>query len=129
MTNWISNAITYINTFLKQLQVKQFLGAVLVGFLLLTTNVNPPTNQNLPGKIDRITHQKDSVRPKTTGEWNRQAEETEDAPGERLQRIGEQSGKAFQEFGSGYGKAMKDSTRDLGKSAERTAKDLSDSVR
>lgn len=129
MKNWISNAIAHINTFLKQFQIQQVLGAVLVGFLLLTSNVNPPLNQDLPGKIDRVTHQKDSVRPKTTGEWNRQAEETEDAPGERLQRIGEQSGKAFQEFGSGYGKAVKDSTQDLGKTAGRTAKNLSDSVR
>jgi hypothetical protein len=40
MTNLISRAIARISTLLEGLQVKQFFAAGLVGFLLLTTNVD-----------------------------------------------------------------------------------------
>ncbi|BAZ11766.1 hypothetical protein NIES4071_35920 [Calothrix sp. NIES-4071] len=103
MANFISNTTAHISNVLKGLQVKRFLAVVLVGFLVMTTNVAPQNNSKaLTNKIDDIVHQNDSQRPKTTGEWNKEARETEDAPGERLQRIGKQSAEAVKDFGTVY---------------------------
>lgn len=103
MSNLIANTATYVSSFLKKLQVKQFLAVVLVGFLLLTTNIDSGSNNKaLPKQINEIAHDRDSVRPKTTREWEKERRETENSPGERLERIGKESAKAFQEFGSGY---------------------------
>lgn len=103
MVNLISSTISHINHVLKQFQVKRFLAVALVGFLLLTTNVAPEHGKKaLTNKVDELVHQNDSQRPKTTGEWNKEARETEDAPGERLQRIGKQSAEAVKDFGSVY---------------------------
>ena len=103
MTNLISRAIAHISVLLKELQVKRFLAVVLVGFILLTTNVAPGRNsQAVTEKIKEAVHQDDSQRPKTIGEWNKEARETEDAPGERLQKIGKESAEALKDFGSLY---------------------------
>lgn len=103
MSNLIANTATYVSSFLKKLQVKQFLAVVLVGFLLLTTNIDSGSNNKaLPKQINEIAHDRDSVRPKTTREWEKERRETENSPGERLGRIGKESAKAFEEFGSGY---------------------------
>jgi hypothetical protein len=104
MPNLISSTIAHISNLFKKIQVKRFLAVVLVGFLVLTTNA-APTERNakaLTNKIDELVHNNDSQRPKTTGEWNKEARETEDAPGERLQRIGKQSAEAVKDFGSVY---------------------------
>lgn len=114
MTNLISKAIARISSLLKGLQVKSFLAVALVGFLLLTTNVESK-NQALTNKVDEAIHQNDSQRPKTTGEWNREARETEGSPGERLKKIGKESAEAVKDFGSLYPDT-----------AERTAPDLGD---
>lgn len=103
MRNLIANTTTFISDVLKKLQVQRFLAVVLVGFLLLTTNVDSGrNNKGLPQQIDEIAHDRDSVRPKTTREWEKERRETENSPGERLGRIGKESAKAFEEFGSGY---------------------------
>ncbi|MBW4605750.1 MAG: hypothetical protein KME22_00640 [Hassallia sp. WJT32-NPBG1] len=103
MTNLISKTIAQISNLLKELQVKRFLAVVLVGFLLLTTNVDQARSiKAVTEKIDEVVHQNDSQRPKTTGEWNKEARETEDAPGERLQKIATESAEAFKNFGSVY---------------------------
>ncbi|MFB2937971.1 hypothetical protein ACE1B6_22210 [Aerosakkonemataceae cyanobacterium BLCC-F154] len=103
MSNLIANTATYVSSLLKKLQVKQFLAVVLVGFLLLTTNIDSGSNNKALGKqINEIAHDTDSVRPKTTREWYQEKRETENSPGERLERIGKESAKAFEEFGSGY---------------------------
>ncbi|MFB2897849.1 hypothetical protein ACE1CI_33465 [Aerosakkonemataceae cyanobacterium BLCC-F50] len=103
MSNLIANTATYVSSLLKKLQVKQFLAVVLVGFLLLTTNIDSGrNNKGLPQQINEIAHDRDSVRPKTTREWEKEGRETENSPGERLGRIGKESAKAFEEFGSGY---------------------------
>lgn len=103
MSNLIANTATYVNSLLKKFQVKQFLAVVLVGFLLLTTNIDSGSNNKaLPKQINEIAHDRDSVRPKTTREWEKEGRETENSPGERLGRIGKESAKAFEEFGSGY---------------------------
>lgn len=104
MANLISSTISHISNVLKQFQVKRFLAVALVGFVLLTTNVAAEhgSNKALTNKIDELVHQDDSQRPKTTGDWNKEARETEDAPGERLQRIGKQTAEAVKDFGSVY---------------------------
>jgi hypothetical protein len=103
MTNWISAAVTRISSLLNAFQVKQFLAVVLVGFLVLTTSVGNDRNaQAITKKIDETIHQGDSQRPKTTGEWNREARETEGAPGERIKRIAKESQEAVKDWGELY---------------------------
>lgn len=108
MIDLIANTTANISSLLKKIQVKQFLAVVLVGFLLLTTNIDSGSNNKALGKqLDQIAHDRDSVRPKTTREWEKEGRETENSPGERLGRIGKESAKAFEEFGSGYVKGAK----------------------
>ena len=103
MKNLISRATTQIASLINGLQVKRFLAVVLVGFILLTTNVDSgQTNKALTKEISKEAQKIDSVRPKTTREWYKEARETEDSPGERLQNIAEESAQAVKEFGSLY---------------------------
>jgi Tfp pilus assembly protein PilN len=104
MQNLISRATSYISSLINGLQVKRFLAVVLVGFIVLTTNVdaNQQNNKGLTKQVLKQAEQIDSVRPKTTKEWYKEARETEDSPGERLENIAEESAKAFKEFGSIY---------------------------
>jgi hypothetical protein len=109
MTNLISRAFAHISSLLKGLQVKRFSAVVLVGFLLLTTNVALGQDNTLGETIRDQVHQTDQAdRPKTTGEWNAEARETEGSPGKRLQRIGKESAEAFKQFGSGYAEGAKE---------------------
>jgi hypothetical protein len=116
MRNLISNAIAST----KKLGMARLIAAVLVGFLLLVTNVNPvhaaQSDRPIGERIGEELHQtsKESDRPKTTGEWNRQAREVEGDPGERFERIGEQSAEAFKQFGEGITTSIKEGARDLG---------------
>lgn len=119
MLNLFSRAISHISSLLNGLQVKRFLAVVLVGFLLLTTNVNlGRNNRSLNKTLDDTAHQIDSERPKTTGEWKQEARETEGAPGERLKNIAEESAQAVKEWGSLYPDT-----------AERSARQVRDNVR
>ncbi len=104
MLNFISQAIAKFFSFFKSLQVKPFLPIVLIGFLLLTISAEPSRleTQQAIKKLDQTVHQEDSIRPKTTGEWEQQAREVEGRPVERLKRIGEQSAEAVKDFGSMY---------------------------
>ncbi len=104
MQNLISRATSHISSLINGLQVKRFLAVVLVGFIVLTTNVdaNQQNNKGLTKQVLKQAEQIDSVRPKTTKEWYKEARETEDSPGERLENIAEESAKAFKEFGSIY---------------------------
>ena len=115
MIHLISGAIARVGALLKEIQVKQFLTVVLVGFLVLTTNVDAgrKNTQTIKQKIDETAHQVDSERPKTTREWYDEAHETKGEPGERLKNIAEESGQAVKEFGSMYPDTAKRSTRDL----------------
>lgn len=103
MKNLISRSTAHITSLINGLQVKRFLAVVLVGFILLTTNVDSKqNNQALTKQVREQAEQIDSVRPKTTREWYKEARETEDSPGERLQNIAEESAQAVKEFGSLY---------------------------
>lgn len=126
MTNLISGAFANISSLLKGLQVKRLATVALVGFLLLTTNVAlGQDNSTLGEKVREQVHQTDKAdRPKTTGEWNQEARETEGSPGKRLQRIGKESAEAFKQFGSGYVEGTKETARDVSKGAKETASDI-----
>jgi len=103
MKNLISSSTAHITSLINGLQVKRFLAVVLVGFILLTTNVDSKQNNKaLTKQVREQAEQIDSVRPKTTREWYKEARETEDSPGERLQNIAEESAQAVKEFGSLY---------------------------
>ena len=124
MKNLISRAIDRIGSLLQGFQVKRFLAVVLVGFLVLTTNVSPGhNNKGLDNQVGDRLHQDDS-RPKTTREWYNEARETNDAPGERIKRIAGESAEAFKEFGSGYVEGAKKTARDVGEGLVDAGKDL-----
>ncbi len=127
MKNLFSRAIASLNSLFKGLQVKQFFAVALVGFVLLTTNVDIGKNdQALPANLRDRIDQNDTDRPKTTGEWNREARETRDNPGERFKRIGKESAEAFKEFGSGYAKGAQKTADDVRRGADQAARDLVD---
>ncbi|HEY9651015.1 MAG TPA: hypothetical protein V6C95_10160 [Coleofasciculaceae cyanobacterium] len=105
MQNLISQATSHINALISVLQFKRFFAVVLVGFIVLTTNTTLDAKQNnktLTKQVREQAKQLDSVRPKTTNEWYKEARETENSPGERLENIAEESAQAFKEFGSIY---------------------------
>lgn len=119
MQNLISKATHHINALINGLQFKRFLAVALVGFIMLTTNTNLDAKQNnktLTKQVREQAEQLDSVRPKTTNEWYKEARETENSPGERLENIAEESAQAFKEFGAIYPD-----------NARRTAPNLQDS--
>lgn len=114
MTNLISRAVAQVSSLLKDLAVKRFLAIALVGFVVLTINVDGDrTSKAATSRVDQLVHQDDSQRPKTTGEWEKEARETEGDPGERLKRIGKQSAEAVKDFGSVYPDTAKRSAREL----------------
>jgi hypothetical protein len=112
----IISAIAHkINYLFKDIKVTQLLSIALVGFLILTTTVDPGlSKETATNKIDKMLQQdNDPNRPKTTAEWQQQARETKGKPGERLKRIGEQSADAVKEFGSMYPEVAKNSAKEL----------------
>jgi hypothetical protein len=131
MKNLIYRTITYTRSVLNRLQVNRFLAVVLVGSLLLTTNVafSSQGNKDLGERVREQIQQNDSQRPKTTGEWYKEARETQGSPGERLKRIGEQSAEAFKEFGSGYVEGTQETARGVQDSASQAGEALSNQVK
>lgn len=127
MQNLIVQAFDRISTFLSSLQVKQLFAAILVGVLLLTTNVGPERdNPALGAKVRERVHQTDTAnRPKTTGEWNNEV--YGDKPlSERVNNTVRDSAEAFKQFGSGYVEGAKETGRQLRDSAARIGEDLTD---
>ncbi|MFB2770883.1 hypothetical protein ACE1AT_16560 [Pelatocladus sp. BLCC-F211] len=131
MTNLISNAIARVSSLLKGLQVKRFLAVVMLGVLLLTTNtyITPGDNKVLGKEVRDRAHLNDTQRPRTTGEWQKEAEEVKGNPGERLKRIGEDSAEAFRDFGSGYVEGAKRTANQAKDSAVDAGKDIYNQVR
>ncbi|MEA5601123.1 hypothetical protein [Nostoc sp. UHCC 0252] len=129
MISLISRTISEISSLLKGLQVKSFVAVVLVGFLVLTTNVTYGQNdKGLKERVREQIEQNDAQRPKTTGQWNKEARETEGSLGKRLEKIGEESAEAFKEFGSGYVEGAQKTASDVGNSAAQTGENISNQV-
>lgn len=130
MKSLIPRAFAYISSQLAGLQIKRFLVVVLVGFITLTTNVGFLGNNIAFGEQGSSkTRQSDSVRPETTKEWYEDARKTEDSPGERLQKIGEQSAQAVKEFGQMYSDTADRSTSALKEDTADSRQELSSKVR
>lgn len=99
MIETIAATVIQIGNWFKQLQVGQFLSIVAIGLILSTTDVAPDlASKATIDKLDRLVHQENPERPKTTGEWQKQAREVKGEPGERLERIGKQSADAISEI-------------------------------
>ncbi|WP_371418221.1 hypothetical protein [Anabaena sp. UHCC 0253] len=85
---------------------------------MLTTSLNSSiesgrSSDNITRKLNKIVRQDDADRPKTTGEWNKEARETEDDPVERAKRIAKESGEALKQWGSVYSDTANKSANDL----------------
>ncbi len=114
MIGSIVETIAKISSLLNKLQVKQLLSIVIVSLVILATNVAPEhTSKSTIDRLDRMVRQENPDRPKTTAQWQQQAEEVEGRPGERLKRIGEQSADAVKEFGATYPDVAKKSAAEL----------------
>lgn len=116
--NLISGAVAKVGSFFGGGQLKKFLSVLLVGSILLTTNVNGSPELSAKAankKVDKMLSRDDSNRPKTTGQWQEQAREVKGDPGERAKRIGEQSADAVKDFGAMYPDVAKRSAKELEK--------------
>jgi len=119
MINLIYETISKIGYFINKFQAKQFLPIVFVCLMVLATSGSPSlSNPDLSTKksvdrVDELVQKGNPERPKTTGEWNEQADETKGRPGEKLKRIGEQSADAIKEFGSMYEDVAERSGKEL----------------
>jgi hypothetical protein len=110
----VGKTIAKISSLLNKLQVKQLLSIMMVGLVILATNVAPErTSKATIDRLDRLVGKENPDRPKTTAQWQQQAEEVEGRPGERLKRIGEQSADAVKEFGDTYPDVAKKSAAEL----------------
>lgn len=114
MTNLIYRVTAEIGSWLKEFQVKRFLVVVMVGLVLVTTNfTSDRQDRGLTGELLDRVHQNDSDRPKTTGEWNREARQVEGMPGKRIERIAKESAEAVKEFGEVFPDTAKRSANEL----------------
>jgi hypothetical protein len=110
----ISRIVSKLNSRIKTIRIKQILPLFLVAFLSLPTHIGSENNsKTIAKKLDEVVHQDDSQRPKTTGEWNKEAREVKGEPGERLKRIGKQSAEAVKEFGQIYPDTAEKSVSEL----------------
>ena len=123
MNNLISRTVAFIGSLFAGFQLKQMMSAVLIGFLLLASNVQPEVgNPAVTKAVKDIVHQNDSDRPKTVGEWQKEARETEGGTGERAERIAKESAEAVKDWSGLYpdtaersGDAVKEDTRQAGR--------------
>ena len=121
MKKFVFDSIDKIASLLKKIYSNRASAIVIVGLLILSTNIDPVlSKQDAIGKIDKMLEQdSDPNRPKTTAEWQQQARETKGKPGEKLKRIGEQSADAVKEFGSMYPDVAKNSAKELEKEVKK----------
>jgi hypothetical protein len=114
MLGSIVGTITKLSRLFNKLQVKKLVSMMMVGFVILATNVAPErTSKAAIDRLDKLERQENPDRPKTTAQWQKQAEEVKGRPGERLKRIGEQSADAVKEFGAAYPDVAKKSAAEL----------------
>lgn len=103
-----------VSLFLNSLQFRQVLPTILMSVFLMASVVDSDLSPKaITKEIDKVIHQDNEQRPKTTQEWNKQSRETEDKPGERIKRIEKQSVEAVKDFGSMYSDTAKRSASEL----------------
>jgi hypothetical protein len=115
MISLFLGTVSVIGSLFKSFQVKKVLSIMLVGLLILTTNIDPGvmSKQEATQKVNKMLDRDDNNRPKTTGEWQKQAREVKGEPIERAKRIGEQSADAVKDFGKMYPDVAKRSENEL----------------
>jgi hypothetical protein len=119
MLNLIAGATHRIQLLIAKQSIKNIVSIFLVGILMMTTNVDSSVSDRKLGKaVDKVIHQDNEKRPKTTGEWNKQAREVQGKPGKLLKRVGEQSTEAIKDFGSVYPDTAKRSAAELKSSSD-----------
>jgi hypothetical protein len=123
MANLFTKALNTIKFIFQNWEFKRFFAIALVGFLVLTTNLDSRiesgrNSDSVTRRLDKVVHQDDADRPKTTGEWNKEARQTENAPGERVKRITKESGEAIKQWGSVYPDTANRSANDIQNSNE-----------
>jgi hypothetical protein len=119
MLNLVARAINQIQILIVKQSFEKFVPIFLVGILLITTSVDSGVSDQKLGKaVDQAIHQDNEKRPKTTGEWNKQAREVKGKPGKLFKRVGEQSAEAIKDFGSVYPDTAKRSAAELKNSAD-----------
>lgn len=106
-----------VSLFLNSLQFRQVLPTILMSVFLMASVVDSDLSPKaITKEIDKVIHQDNEQRPKTTQEWNKQSRETEGKPEERIKRVEKQSVEAFKDFGSMYSDTAKRSASELEKS-------------
>lgn len=120
MISLFFGTVSTISSLLKSFQVKQFMSVMAIGLMLLATNIDPGmmSKQEANQKVNTMLDRDDNNRPKTTGEWQKQAREVKGNPGERAKRIGEQSADAIKDFGKMYPDVAKRSANELDKNTK-----------
>ncbi|MBD2569887.1 hypothetical protein [Anabaena lutea] len=118
MANLLTKALETIKFIYQSLEIKRFFAVALVGFLVLATSLDSTIesgrgSNSVTKRLDKVVHQDDADRPKTTGEWNKEARQTENAAGERAKRIAKESGEALKQWSSVYPDTAKRSAKDL----------------
>lgn len=88
---------------LTSLQLQRFASIAVVGFFLMTTSVD---NADLPGStkamLNDMIARGETGRPVTSAQWKAENEKLEGNPGERLERIAEESADAVGEMAEIY---------------------------
>lgn len=120
MANLFTKALNTIKFIYQSMEFKRFFAITLVGFLVLATSLDSSiesgrNSDSVTRRLDKVVHQDDADRPKTTGEWHKEARQTENAPGERAKRIAKESGEAIKQWGSVYPDTAKRSADELKK--------------
>lgn len=96
-----------LGTFLQRIKFKNLFTFLLIGMMTLLT-VAPAAalagqnRETLPSNVKQALRDDDSDRPKTTGEWNAEAHETEGQPVERAKRITKEAGEAVKDWAELY---------------------------
>ncbi|MBE9059787.1 hypothetical protein [cf. Phormidesmis sp. LEGE 11477] len=103
-----TRAVTAFVRQLKQLQIGQrlqsFVAIAFVGMFLLTTSID---SSSLSGSTkamlnDMITRGEADGRPVTTAQWRAENKQLKGNPGERIERIAEETGDAVENMAEIY---------------------------
>ncbi|NJK38517.1 MAG: hypothetical protein HC920_12650 [Oscillatoriales cyanobacterium SM2_3_0] len=101
--NSLTKALTQV---LTRVQTRWILGLILVGMTMMTAlpmSVTAETsNPKMTKEVRGMVHDNDSQRPKTTGEWNAEARETDGKPLETVKRAVEDSAEAVGDWAGLY---------------------------
>lgn len=104
-----------IGAVLRALRIRQLLAALLVGAILLTTNIaDASLSSETQANLDRVTEQGETGRPRTTGQWEAERDSLQGKPIKRLERITEETADAVGEMAEIYPQNAKTLTPGVG---------------